>query len=155
MTTLIQIVAILLKLMKFSNKNICAVGGPAITPATNTILQKLQAQFLETKFFCATPERYLSIGKSKYVKDWSKRKLDGETVHLCSHGFDTEYWPGEDTYLCEKLINNGATILYELNLLVWHHRRGSLLAHLNQVFNYGKLRGQFFRLGLNNSRDIR
>ena len=140
----------------FSNKNICALGGPAITPATNTILQKASGSIFETKFFCATPERYLSIGKSKYVKDWpSVNLMVRRSTFYAAGGFDTEYWPGEDTYLCEKLINNGATILYEPNLLVWHHRRGSLLAHLNQVFNYGKLRGHFFRLGLNNSRDIR
>ena len=59
-------------------------------------------------------------------------------------GFNSPFWPGEDTKLCLDLINKtGKQILYIPNLIVWHHRRAGLLAHLKQVGGYGLHRGYF------------
>ena len=63
---------------------------------------------------------------------------------LAVGGFDSPYWPGEDTKLCLDLINKTRQkILYVPEMIVWHHRRAGLLAHLRQVGGYGIHRGYF------------
>ena len=54
------------------------------------------------------------------------------------------FWPGEDTKLCLDLIKKtGKKILYVPEMVVWHHRRAGLLAHLKQIGGYGLHRGYF------------
>ena len=60
-------------------------------------------------------------------------------------GFDCAFWPGEDTFLCDKLTENDNKIWYDPELIVWHHRRESLRGHLKQVGGYGLHRGYFAR----------
>jgi hypothetical protein len=61
-------------------------------------------------------------------------------------GFPIEFWPGEDTKLCLDLTEKlGSGIMYDPNLIVFHHRRG-LFAQLKQVSRYGRHRGQFARI---------
>ena len=53
----------------FSNTKYLAIGGPAITPKSNTIDQKISGFFFEEKVFGGLPERYLPK-KQKLVNDW-------------------------------------------------------------------------------------
>jgi GT2 family glycosyltransferase len=68
------------------------------------------------------------------------RKADFKAIG----GFNSPYWPGEDTKLCLDLIQKtNKKILYIPNMVVWHHRRAGLAAHLKQVGGYGLHRGYF------------
>ncbi|MCX6743792.1 MAG: glycosyl transferase, partial [Candidatus Parcubacteria bacterium] len=59
-------------------------------------------------------------------------------------GFDCAYWPGEDTKFCLDLVEKlKGKILYDPELIVWHHRRPGLFKHLDQIGNYGLHRGFF------------
>ncbi len=70
-------------------------------------------------------------------------------------GFNNNYWPGEDSKLCRDLVyKKHKTILYDPSLIVYHHRRKSLLGFLQQHANYGFHRGAFFSHGDQNSRKI-
>jgi cellulose synthase/poly-beta-1,6-N-acetylglucosamine synthase-like glycosyltransferase len=61
-------------------------------------------------------------------------------------GFQSPYWPGEDTVLCLKLTRDlGGKIIYDPETRVFHHRRPLLLAHLRQFGNYGLHRGYFVK----------
>jgi hypothetical protein len=62
------------------------------------------------------------------------------------NGFRTDYWPGEDTYMCMELTKTlGKRIVYEPGALVYHHRRALFLPHLRQIGRYGLHRGYFAR----------
>lgn len=129
----------------FKNKNIVAVGGPAVTPKDDTFWQKVSGAVFLSSLSGGCPERYVSIGKKRYIDDWpsvnlSVRKKDFELVE----GFNSKYWPGEDTILCLDLIKKiQKKILYNPSLVVYHHRREGLLKHLRQVKGYGLHRGFF------------
>jgi GT2 family glycosyltransferase len=70
-------------------------------------------------------------------------------------GFNSPYWPGEDTKLCLDLIERtGKKILYVPSLMVWHHRREGLIAHLRQIGAYGLHRGYFAKVHPRTSRKI-
>ena len=47
------------------------------------------------------------------------------------------YWPGEDILMCMFAARDGARIVYDPAILVYHHRRSAFAAHLRQVWAYG------------------
>lgn len=129
----------------FENKNIVAVGGPAITPKEDTFWQKVSGAVFLSPLSGGFPERYAPIGKKKVVSDWPSVNLSvRKNAFKDVGGFDSEYWPGEDTKLCLDLIeSSNGKILYDPELISFHHRREGLLKHLKQIGGYGLHRGFF------------
>ena len=131
----------------FKNEEVAAVGGPAITPADDSFLQKVSGAVYLSYLSGGFPERYTPLGKKKFVSDWPSVNLTlRKKIFLEVGGFDCDYWPGEDTKLCLDIIKNIKTnnkILYDPRIIVWHHRREGLLRHLKQIAGYGIHRGFF------------
>jgi len=129
----------------FEKKEVVAIGGPAITPSTDSFWQKVSGAVFLSKYSGGNPERYISFGIVKEVDDWpSVNFMVRRKEFIEVGGFDSPYWPGEDTKLCLDLIEKtNKKILYVPTLLVWHHRRPGLYAHLNQIGAYGLHRGYF------------
>jgi len=68
-------------------------------------------------------------------------------------GFDSNYYPGEDTKLCHDIVHKlDKKIVYDPEIFVWHHRRRVYIDHLKQVANYAKHRGFFVKVLPNTSR---
>lgn len=133
--------------LDFSDESIAAVGGPAITPGADSFLQKVSGAVFLSHFSGGFPERYVPVGKKHLVVDWPTVNLTvRKSAFLKAGGFDCNFWPGEDTKFCldvmDKLKENNK-ILYDPNVIVWHHRREGLLRHLKQVGGYGIHRGFF------------
>ena len=136
--------------------SLIAIGGPGITPSENTVIQRASGAFFSTRFGGGAPERYLPVGGPRFVDDWPSVNLtiSKEKFNQIG-GFNTDHWPGEDTLICNRLLQEfGTCILYDPSLKVSHHRRGGFSSHLKQVGSYGLFRGHFFRQGLANSRKL-
>lgn len=131
----------------FCNRQIVAVGGPAITPPNDSFWQRVSGAVFLSKFSGGNPERYMPLGSLKEVDDWpSVNFIVRRKDFLLIGGFNSKYWPGEDTKLCLELIKaTNKKIMYDPALRVWHHRRAGLKAHLKQVGAYGLHRGYFAR----------
>jgi glycosyltransferase involved in cell wall biosynthesis len=129
----------------FADELIVALGGPAITPPDDGFWQRVSGAVFLSKFSGGAPERYVSVGNARPVKDWpSVNLMVRKNDFLAIGGFNSTYWPGEDTKLCLDLIQRtGKTILYVPEMRVWHHRRAGLGAHLRQIGGYGLHRGFF------------
>jgi len=129
----------------FVDESIVALGGPAITPPDDGFWQRVSGAVFLSKFSGGVPERYVPVGKARPVQDWpSVNLMVLKEDFLAIGGFNSPYWPGEDTKLCLDLIQKtGKTILYVPEMQVWHHRRAGLGAHLRQVGGYGLHRGYF------------
>ena len=69
-------------------------------------------------------------------------------------GFNNCYWPGDDSFLCNKIIESNYQILYKDNLVVRHFRRTDFTKHIRQIFRYAKHRSLFFKMKLKNSYKI-
>jgi GT2 family glycosyltransferase len=140
----------------FKDPTIAAIGGPALTPETDSFFQKVSGSVFLSRLTGGNPERYLPVGARKFVDDWpSVNFIIKRDVFRKIGGFDSPYWPGEDTHLCLKIINAGLKILYKPDLIVWHHRRSGLLRHIRQVGAYGLHRGYFARHMPETSRRIK
>lgn len=133
----------------FTNRSVKAVGGPGITPASDGFWAQVSGAVFVSGLSGGNPARYLELDaySGKTYKDWpSVNLLVERDTFLAVGGFDCDFWPGEDTYLCKKMWDvAGVGVEYQPGLAVEHHRRGSLLAHLHQVGQYGRVRGYFFR----------
>jgi len=132
----------------FDKENISAVCGPGVTPPTDSILQKVSGAF-SASLFGGGPYTYRFIPQpARFVDDYpSMNFLIRKTDFWSVAGFDTKYWPGEDTKLCHDLTKTRKKkILYHPSVLVYHHRRAIFLQHLLQNGRYGLHRGYFARI---------
>ncbi len=124
---------------------VAAVGGPAITPTHDGVLQKVSGAVFESYLGGGfARNRYLCIGEHRQCDDWpTVNLLVRKDVFEQVGGFDNSYWPGEDTKLCLDIIEAGYTIKYDPEGVVYHHRRSDLLKHFKQIGNYALHRGFF------------
>ncbi len=130
------------------NKDIAGVGGPGITP-TNVSWQEQSSGWASASPAGAGNYTYRFLpGKMQFVDDYPSmnlavRKTDFDRVG----GFDSNFWPGEDTKLCLDLTHKlGKKIIYEPKAIVYHHRRPIWKGHLMQNGNFGLHRGFFARI---------
>jgi len=129
----------------FKDAKIKAVGGPAITPPDDNFWQKVSGAVSLSFFSGGNPERFVSRGGKRFVADWPSVNFSiRQEVFSELNGFAGEFWPGEDTKLCRDLNNKyPQSIIYDPALIVFHHRRANLFAHLKQNAAYGLHRGYF------------
>lgn len=129
----------------FENPEVAAVGGPAITPGSDSFFQQVSGAVFLSKASGGNPERYWPVGKIREVDDWpSVNLLVRKSDFAAVQGFNCSFWPGEDTKLCLDLRKElNKKIIYDPEVLVYHHRRASLKKHLKQVAGYGLHRGYF------------
>ncbi len=130
---------------EFVEKKCATLGGPSMTPPNSSFFQKASGLFFETIFGGGGMSyREKPAKKSFYVDDFpSVNLIVNRKIFLEIGGFNSEFWPGEDTKFCLDLINAGHKIWYSNKLIVEHHRRKNLKSHLKQIGNYGKHRGYF------------
>ncbi len=140
----------------FSDTEIGAVGGPGLTPPDDSFMSKMGGR-VYANFLVSGPYR------RRYTPT---RVCDEDDLPSCNllvrkdilselGGFNTEFWPGEDTILClgiVRLLN--CRMLYDPRVQVTHHRRPLFLPHLRQVGRYAKHRGFFVRRFPDTSRRI-
>jgi len=139
----------------FRNPEVGAVGGPAVTPEHDTFWQKVSGAVFLSKIGGGSPERYIPDGEVREVDDWpSVNLLVRRSVFEEVGGFDSSYWPGEDTKLCLDIIESGKKIIYDPEVFVWHHRREGLARHLKQIGGYGLHRGYFAKVYPKTSRKL-
>jgi glycosyltransferase involved in cell wall biosynthesis len=129
----------------FENPGIAAVGGPAVTAKDDSFWQRVSGAVYLSPLGGGNSDRYWPGKKRVFVDDWPSvnlfvRKNDFEKAG----GFNSQYWPGEDTKLCLDLTHGlNKKIIYDPDVFVWHHRRSGFVRHLKQVGQYGLHRGYF------------
>lgn len=130
----------------FDDSEIGAVGGPAVTAPNDNDRQKASGKTYES-FLCSGgyTYRYIPGTKEKFVEDLpSVNLIVRREVFEEVGGFDSNFYPGEDTKLCLDILQKAKKkILYDPEILVYHHRRKVFGEHLKQVTNYAKHRGYF------------
>lgn len=129
----------------FEDGNIAGIGGPAVTPSSDTVWQRASGHVLSS-WIGSGPHSYRYTPKRmREVDDYPTcNLLVRKSVLEKVGGFDTKYWPGEDTKLCLEIIKKlGKKMLYVPDVLVYHHRRPLFRPHLKQIWNYSVHRGFF------------
>jgi GT2 family glycosyltransferase len=133
-------------LENFKDNKVAAVGGPAVTPPEDTLKQKISGRIYESVLVSGNyVYRYLPR-KKREVEDFPSCNLFvRKEIMLKLGGFLTDFWPGEDTKLCLEIIKLGKKIIYDPDVLVYHHRRRAFKPHLKQIAAYAMHRGYFVK----------
>ncbi len=140
----------------FTSKKIVAVCGPGILPPNTSLWEKIFDEVLKTRVGSGEYAYRFIQHKKQYVDDYPSMnffvlKKEFQAVG----GFNSNYWPGEDSKLCKDLVyERNGRILYTPTVVSYHHRRNNLIGFLKQHGNYGFHRGAFFAHGDRNSRRL-
>ena len=133
------------KIFKESD-DIGCVCGPAITPSNDSILQKGSGLVYASPLVSGNHIfRYVPKARKEVFDFPSCNFLIRKDLFNQVGGFDKPFWPGEDTFLCLKVLGTGEKMVYAPKVLVFHHRRSLLRGHLNQIKSYALHRGYFVK----------
>ncbi len=140
----------------FNSSKIVAVCGPGVLPKITNLWEKIFDEVLKSWIGSGGYSYRFTKQKKRFIDDYpSMNFLIKKSVFSKLEGFNNDYWPGEDSKLCEDIVyRENGKILYDPEVLVYHHRRNNLLGFLKQHGNYGFHRGAFFVHGDRNSRRI-
>ena len=140
----------------FEDARVGAVGGPAVTPSSDSLLLQASGAVYQSLMGGGPYSyRYQPSGR-RNVDDYPTcNLLVRKRTFVDAGGFDTNYWPGEDTILCRAItMTLKESIVYEPKALVYHHRRNVFSGHLRQVASYALHRGFFVKKFPETSRRI-
>ncbi len=131
----------------FSRPEVAAVGGPAVTPPSDNIFQQASGDIYASLLVGGTYNYRYIQGRYREVEDYPTcNLLVRKEVFKRVGGFDTKYWPGEDTFFCLKIVRDlKMKIVYEPDAIVYHHRREVYRGHLRQIISYALHRGYFVK----------
>ncbi len=140
----------------FDQKKVDAICGPGLLPQNTNRWEQIFDVILCSPFGSGGYRYRFMKDTSRYVDDYpSMNFLIKKDVFNELGGFNNEYWPGEDSKLCEDLVYKiRGKIFYHPDVTVYHHRRNNLKGFLKQHANYGYHRGAFFAHGDKNSRRL-
>lgn len=127
--------------------DVAAVGGPAVTPPADQDREQASG-LVYSSWLAGGPYVYRYLPRSaRDVDDYPTCNLIVKKSSLeAVGGFDTCFWPGEDTVVCLKIVRDlKQRIVYDPRVLVYHHRRPLFRGHLRQVTSYALHRGYFVK----------
>ena len=128
-------------------EDVGAVGGPAVTAPSDNVLEQAGGLVYES-FMCSGKYTYRYIPGTEHEDDDlpSVNLIVKREVFAAVNGYDSNFYPGEDTKLCLDITHKASKkLLYAPDILVYHHRRPLFAAHLKQITNYAKHRGYFVK----------
>jgi GT2 family glycosyltransferase len=131
----------------FQDPSVGAVAGPAVTPLDDSVARWASGLVYES-WMVGGPYafRYRPLPARDCDDYPTCNLLVRRDVFEAIGGFDTRYWPGEDTVACLKIVHEqGKRIAYDPRVLVYHHRRDMFAGHLRQLNRYARHRGFFVK----------
>ena len=126
--------------------HIAAVGGPNVTPATDSAFQQLTGHAL------ASPFAHANMA-ARYVLSGGVREASEQELILCNlsirremflkeDGFNEELYPNEENEFITRLRRKGYRFLYDPDAVVSRSRRTHFAAFMRQMFGYGRGRAR-------------
>jgi PAS domain S-box-containing protein len=130
---------------RLADPSIVAVGGPGATPPASGWRERAGGAFYESPFGSGGLRfRFTPLEPARDVDDFPAYNLFIRRDELRAiGGWDSSFYGGEDTKVCLSLRRAGHRIVYDPQVLVYHHRRRVFGPHLRQVANVGRHRGHF------------
>jgi GT2 family glycosyltransferase len=131
----------------FEDPSVGAVGGPAATPVHDSVKRWASGLVYESLVVGGPYAfRYRPLAARDCDDYPTCNLLVRKDVFEAIGGFDTGFWPGEDTVACLKIVHEQKKRLrYVPGAFVYHHRRDMYAGHLKQVNSYARHRGYFVK----------
>ena len=134
----------------FSDPRVVAVGGPSLTPASDSRFQRAVGFLLGLPLASGgVRARYRAFGKLRHT---SERELilcnlaiRRERFLTCG-GLDERLYPNEENELLDRLQQEGGRFMHDPELTVQRSQRPTVRAFVWQMFRYGRGRARQTRL---------
>ncbi len=127
---------------RFERPEVAIVGGPILTPDTDSFLQKGFGLTLGSPFGGSSIRaRYKKLGPERNAteNDLILANLSfRRKVFIESGGFNERLYPNEENELMNRLQAEGHTFLYVPDAGIYRSQRTSYALFLRQVFTYGR-----------------
>lgn len=140
----------------FQNPTVAAVGGPGVTPPADARRQQASG-LVYASWLVSGPHRLRYVPTTpRDVDDLpSCNFIVRRSVLEALQAAEVNFWPGEDTFLCEGIVRRlRQRIRYDPQVMVYHHRRPVFQAHCRQVSRYAVHRGYFVKRFAGNSQKV-
>jgi len=130
----------------YTDPSVGAVGGPSLTPDSDSILQH--------SFSLAFTSPFGGGGmRNRYRQTGAVRETRDSELILCNlsfrrdlfiayGGFDERLYPNEENELMERIRRGGGRLIHDPGLAVYRSQRPTLAAFCRQLFGYGRGRGE-------------
>lgn len=130
----------------YRDPKVAAVGGPSLTPVSDTPLQKA--------FGAAFASGFGGGGaRNRYRRHGIARCTDDSELILCNlsfrrevfleqGGLDERLYPNEENELMDRLLRGNHYLVHDPELAVFRSQRPSYRAFVRQMFGYGRGRGE-------------
>jgi glycosyltransferase involved in cell wall biosynthesis len=133
----------------FKDSKIAAVVGPSLTPADDDLLAKSSGFVLASPFGGGSESiRYnQSHSRIRYVSEAPTCNLIiRKSILDAGKNLVLDVWPGEEIVLCGVVTNDlQKKIVYDSQVIVYHHRRKLFIPHLKQIWRYGAVKGYLLK----------
>lgn len=130
----------------FADPLVVAVGGPSLTPATDSLLQRGIGAVLGSVLGAGgVRNRYRAVGA---LRETTERELIlcnlaiRRDAFLAVGGLDERLYPNEENELLDRLKKDGGKLLHDPLLAVERSQRASLPAFVRQMYRYGRGRAE-------------
>lgn len=140
----------------FQDPATAAVGGPGVTPPADSPPQQASGA-VYASWLVSGPHRlrYLPAAARDVDDLPSCNFIVRRTALDALRAAEVNFWPGEDTFLCEGIVRRlRQRIRYDPEVLVYHHRRAVFGPHCRQVGRYAVHRGYFVKRFGGNSQKL-
>lgn len=133
-------------LLHYADPVVAAVGGPSLTPANDTALQKAIGLALASVFGGGGV-------RNRYRKSGNTRATADNELILCNlsfrkdifhefGGLDERLYPNEENELMERLRKAGFLLIHDPDLAIYRSQRPTFTAFLKQMSGYGRGRAE-------------
>jgi succinoglycan biosynthesis protein ExoA len=130
----------------YAEPAVAAVGGPSLTPDTDSSLQHAFAMvFASAAGGGGMRNRYRQTGKARETSDRELILCNlsfRRELFLACGGFDERLYPNEENELMERLSAEGWRLIHDPDLAVRRSQRPTIKAFCRQLFGYGRGRGE-------------
>jgi cellulose synthase/poly-beta-1,6-N-acetylglucosamine synthase-like glycosyltransferase len=134
----------------FADPAVAAVGGPSLTPATDSPWQRSLGAML------ASPLGGGGV-RNRYRRTGEVRRCRQNELILCNlafrrdlfladGGLDERLYPNEENELMDRLVADGHRLLHDPDLCVERSQRPDWRAFVRQMVGYGRGRGEQTRI---------
>jgi glycosyltransferase involved in cell wall biosynthesis len=128
-----------------SEGDFSVVGGPSVTPATDTPFQRAVDSIFCSPFGGASVRaRYTPVGITREATENDLILCNMamlRQVFVENGGFFEELYPNEENEFLNRIATRGFKLAYCPESIVYRSQRSGFSAFVRQVFNYGRGRG--------------
>ena len=130
----------------YRDPGVAAVGGPSLTPASDSPLQRaIGTAFASVVGGGGVRNRYRKSGAARHTGDGELILCNlsfRREIYLSHGGLDERLYPNEENELMDRLRHEGFHLVHDPELAVFRSQRPNYRAFLRQMFGYGRGRGE-------------